>query len=59
MSGSGKGDKWRKDFNFKKYYTNFPTLTGEHETTAKKIIKKNGKITYVYDKKVSGEIEIP
>ena len=45
---AGKGDKWRKDFDYKKYWTNFPTLTGEHLSPAKSIKKKKGKTTYTY-----------
>ena len=44
----GKGDKWRKDFDFKKYWTNFPTLTSKHESKAVKIKNKNGKTKYIY-----------
>jgi hypothetical protein len=47
---AGKGDDWRMDVNFNKYWTNFPTLSGEIKTTAKKITKKNGKTTYTYGK---------
>ena len=49
---AGKGDKWRKDFDFKKYWTNFPTLTGDHKTSATKVEKKKGKTRYTYGKKV-------
>lgn len=46
----GKGDKWRKDVDFKKYWTNYPTLTGEHKPKAVKIEKKKRGITrYKYE----------
>jgi hypothetical protein len=46
----GKGDKWRKDFDFNKYYTNMDSLSGEKpKTKAKKVIKlKNGKTRFIY-----------
>ena len=49
MNGdAGKGSKWRKEVDFKKYWTNYPTLTGNTISTVKKIEKKKGKIKYVY-----------
>lgn len=45
---AGKGDDWRENFNFQKYWTNFPTLTGEHEIKAIKVENKQGKIRYTY-----------
>lgn len=45
---AGKGDKWRKDFDYKKYWTNFPVLSGDHESKAKKKKLKNGKTRYTY-----------
>lgn len=47
---TGKGDKWRKDVDYNMYWTNFPTLSGEIETRAKKVTKKDGKATYTYGK---------
>jgi hypothetical protein len=45
----GKGSKWRKHFDFKKYYTNMVLISGESiKTNPKKIIKKHGKTRYVY-----------
>jgi len=44
----GKGSKWRKDFDFRKYWTNYPVLSGERVSKAKKIKKKNGKTRYTY-----------
>jgi hypothetical protein len=52
---AGKGDKWRKDFDFNKYWTNFSALSSgpsdipKSKKKPKKIIKKGGKTTYVYD----------
>ena len=43
MSGAGKGPEWRKGADLKKYYTNFPVLSGEHISKAKKIVKKKTK----------------
>jgi len=52
MSGQGKGDKWRKWFNYKKYWTNFEELTGNDKdfySQVEKVVKKRGaKTTYVY-----------
>lgn len=45
---AGKGDKWRNNFNFRKYWTNFPVLSGCYQTKAIKVEKKNKKIRYVY-----------
>ena len=45
---SGKGDDWRKDFDFQKYWTNFPVLSGNESTAAKEIKRKGGKVTYVF-----------
>jgi len=45
---AGKGSKWRKDFDFRKFWTNYPVLSGEQKTKAKKVKKKNGKTTYTY-----------
>ena len=48
MADAGKGSKWRKDFDFDKFYTNMDTISGAPQTTAVKVVKKNGKVTYVY-----------
>ena len=45
---AGKGDKLRKAFDFNKYWTNFPTLSGEVVSSVKEVIKKDNKTTYVY-----------
>ena len=45
---AGKGDKWRKDVDYKKYWTNFPVLSGEYTPHAKEIKKNKGKTTYKY-----------
>lgn len=46
---SVKGFKWRKDVDYKKYWTNYNSLSGERESGAKKIEKKkNGRTTFTY-----------
>ena len=47
--GAGKGDDLREGFDFRKYWTNFPTLTGNHTPKALKVKKKKGKTTYIYN----------
>jgi hypothetical protein len=46
---AGKGPEWRKGADLRKYYTNFPILSGEHLSPAIKIEKKKGKVTYTYE----------
>lgn len=48
--GAGKGSKWRKDFDFEKYYTNMDIISGDLPAPKlKKVIKKNGKTRFVYE----------
>lgn len=46
---NGKGDKWRKGVDFKKYWDNFPIPPNKKQSTAIKIEKKkHGKVRYNY-----------
>ena len=45
---AGKGSDWRKDFDFNKYWTNYPSLSGDNMSKDIKIVKKKGKVTYIY-----------
>ena len=46
---AGKGDKWRKDVDYQKYWTNYPELSGQKQEAAKKVVKlKNGKTRYIF-----------
>ena len=48
---SGKGDKWRKDFDFKKFWTNFDSISSEQidKPKYKKVKKiKINKTRYTY-----------
>ena len=47
-SDAGKGPELRKGADLRKYWTNFPVLSGEMPTKAVKVKKKNGKTTYTY-----------
>ena len=46
---AGKGDKWREDFDFKKFHTNMDEISGEKiQPVIKKVVKKKNKTTYTY-----------
>ena len=52
MAGAGKGPEVRKGINWKKYYDNMLEINKPNEEfvsrSVKKIIKKNGKMTFIY-----------
>jgi len=55
---AGKGDKWRKDFDYSKYWTNYESLSAEEKVGKIKPAKKdhsvntkrltNGGTRYIY-----------
>lgn len=47
-NSAGKGDKWRKGFDFSKYWTNFSEISGAQQTQATKVKKKGSKTTYTF-----------
>jgi len=50
-SDAGKGDDPRKNFDYKKFWTNFELISGvpyQGKPKYKKVIVKNGKTTYVF-----------
>jgi|GEM_PF-6839626 len=47
-NNAGKGDDWRTDFDYTKFWTNFDSISGSPMTTAVKVEKKRGKTTYTY-----------
>jgi len=44
---AGKGDKWRKTVNFKKYWSNWEFIKKEDTKKQPKVLK-GGKIRYTY-----------
>jgi hypothetical protein len=50
MSSAGKGDKWRKDFNYSKYWENYEKIEANKNPIKHKEIKrlKHQKIRYIY-----------
>ena len=46
---AGKGDKWRKDFDFKKYWDNWEEITkSDKPDHSDKKILNHGKVKYIY-----------
>ena len=47
---SGKGDKWRKDFNYQKFWDNWDNITKTETDKKHKEIKKlkHQKVRYIY-----------
>jgi len=51
MSGPGKGDKWRKNFNFKSFWDNYDlilTSKKERRNNPRRKNLKGGKVRYIY-----------
>jgi len=51
-SDAGKGDDWRLNFDYNKFWTNFDLISSTPMTVKKpkykKVIVKKGKTTYVF-----------